>query len=37
MNAAFRMPSIDEENFDALHVCVDENDVNRTICLLTNI
>jgi hypothetical protein len=37
MNAEFHMPSIDEENFDALHVCVDENDINRTVCLLTNI
>jgi hypothetical protein len=35
MNRDFRMPFLDEENFDALHVCVDENDVNRTIRLLT--
>jgi hypothetical protein len=35
MNKESRMPYLDEENFDALHLCDDEEDVDRTICLLT--
>jgi hypothetical protein len=35
MKKDFLMPSIENENFDAIYVCTDEEDVNRTISLLT--
>jgi hypothetical protein len=35
MKKDFRMPSLENENFDAIHVCTDEEDINRTISLLT--
>lgn len=34
MKKDFVMPSLKEEAFDALHICFDEEDLNRTICSL---
>jgi hypothetical protein len=35
MKKDFSMPSLEDENFDAIHVCTDEEDVERTISLFT--
>jgi hypothetical protein len=35
MKKDFRMPCLENENFDAIHVCTDEEDLERTMSLLT--